>query len=304
MEYKDYYKVLGVDRKSSKDEIKRVYRKLAKQYHPDHNPGSKSAEEKFKDINEAYEVLSDSKKRARYDQLGSSYSQWQQTGVPGSFNWEDWFTQSPGRTRVEVGDLEDLFGGSGGFSDFFNLIFGGFGNTRTQRRHRPQKVRAFEQPVSISFQEAYSGAKRTIQIDGQRLEVKIPAGAKSGTKVRMKGVGPVSSNGQKSDLYLVIQVTPDSHFKRKGHNLSTSIDVDLYTAVLGGQVETPTPGGNIVLTIPAGTQPGQTFRLAGRGMPKLRSPNVHGDLFVKVKIHLPKRLTAQQKELFEQLRSI
>jgi len=311
MEYKDYYKILGVDRKASSEEIKKAYRKLAMKYHPDRNPGDKTAEEKFKDINEANDVLSDPEKRSRYDQLGSSYSQWQRTGQPGgSFNWDDWFTQSPrgGGTRVEVGNMEDLFGTSG-FSDFFNAIFGQMGGQTAYRRGAPprrQQARpqpAYEQPVTISLHEAYHGANRMIEINGQRYEIKIPIGAKTGTKVRMSGVGPMGPDGQKADVYLIIDVAPHPDFERKEDDLYTDISIDLYTAVLGGQVATPTPAGNVLLTVPPGTQPGQTFRLARRGMPKLKSPKVFGDLYARVRVQIPKNLTPQQKELFEQLRN-
>lgn len=306
MEYKDYYKVLGVSRTATTDEIKKTYRNLAKKYHPDRNPGDKSAEDRFKDVTEAYEVLSDSEKRSRYDQLGDSYSQWQTTGRSGSFNWEDWFTNSPAGARVRtnvgnMGNVEDLFGGAGGFSDFFESIFGGMGSTTTSRRTvraqpsaRPRHV---EHPLDISFYEAYHGGSRTIQIDERRLEVKIPAGARTGTKIRMAGVGPATSSGQQADLFLVINVAPDARFERKEDDLYTDVTVDMFTAVLGGQVLTPTPNGDVLLTIPAGTQPGQTFRLTQRGMPQLRNPKQHGDLYARVKVNIPRNLTSQQKEL-------
>jgi curved DNA-binding protein len=307
MEYKDYYKILGVERKASPEEIKHAYRKLAMQYHPDRNPGDKAAEEKFKEINEANQVLSDSEKRARYDQLGSSYSRWQQAGgAPGGFNWEDWVAQSQGQggQRVEYGDLNDIFG-EGGFSDFFTQIFGGMGGTRTQTRRtaRPARPRDVEYQLSITLQEAYHGATRTVQVDDRRMEVKLPAGAKTGTRVRMAGAAPAGQGGQRGDLYLVLDVAPDPRFERNGDDLTTEVSVDLYTAVLGGQVNVPTPGGEVLLTIPAGTQPGQTFRLAGRGMPKLRSSQEHGDLMARVKVRLPRNLTPEQRELFERLRS-
>lgn len=309
MEYKDYYKILGVSKNATKDEIKKAYRKLAMKYHPDRNPNDKAAEDKFKEINEAQEVLSDPEKRARYDQLGASYFQWKNAGGPGNFNWDQWATNRPGqgRTRVNVGgyeDLEDMFGG--GFSDFFTQIFGGMGgmrgrsSTTTRRRAsaRPQP-QTYEQPVTISLMEAFRGAERTLQIGDRRLTVKIPAGAAKGTKVRMSGVGP--GNG---DLYLVVDVAPDPSYERKGNDLYTEITVDLYTAVLGGQARVPTPEGDVVLTIPAGTQPGQTMRLGGRGMPHLRDPQKHGDLYARTKVTLPKQLSPEQKKLFEQLRKL
>ena len=322
MEYKDYYKILGVQKTASQDDIKKAYRKLAMKYHPDHNPGDKVSEEKFKDINEAYQVLGDKEQRSRYDQLGASYSQWQQTGGRGDFNWNDWFTRtSSGQgsqsytTRVDAENMDDVFGG---FSDFFNMIFGqsarpnrpgqsqGQGRVQGQRTSyttRAPSQRKLEQPVQISFQEAYRGTERMLQIDGRRLRVKIPAGAKTGTRVRMANAVASQDSGGYSDLYLVVEVLPDQHFERKGDDLSTEITIDLYTAVLGGQADVTTPDGKVLLTIPAGTQPGQTFRLSGRGMPKMRTPREHGDLYVKVKVQLPRQLSKKQRDLFEQIKN-
>ena len=304
MEYKDYYNILGVDRKASEAEIKRAYRKLALKYHPDRNPGDKKAEERFKEINEAYQVLSDPAKRERYDRLGESYTRWQQGGAPpGGFNWDDWFTTpAGGNVRVEMGDLDDLFGG--GFSEFFARIFGGMADMQSEESlrgvRRPAQRPAYTQQVTISLQEVYHGTTRRIEVDGRRFEVKIPAGAASGTKVRVAEAIP-AANGQKGDLYLVIEVAPDPRFERKGDNLHTEAQINLYTAVLGGEVTIPTLSGNVVLTIPPGTQPDQTFRLAGRGMPHLRNPQAHGDLLVRVKVTLPQKLTPRQKQLFEEL---
>ncbi|MCX8023998.1 MAG: J domain-containing protein [Thermanaerothrix sp.] len=304
MEYKDYYKILGVDRNATEEEIKKAYRRLAMKYHPDRNPGDKSAEEKFKEINEAYEVLGDPEKRKRYDALGESYFRWQQSGAPGDFNWQEWFAQGPVGTRTVRIDLDDLFGDLGGFSDFFSAIFGGMpsATTRTTGRRTRQTTPAVEQPVQITLEEAYRGTTRLIQVDGRRLEGKIPPGARTGTKVRLAGQGPVGPNGQRSDLYLVIEVLPDPRFERKDDDLYTEVTIDLYTAVLGGQVTVPTLSGDVILTIPPGTQPGQIFRLSGRGMPNLRNPQKYGDLYVKVKVELPRHLTPQQRALFEQLR--
>lgn len=304
MEYKDYYKILGVEKRATEDDIKKAYRKLAMKLHPDRNPGNKAAEEKFKEVNEAYEVLHDPEKRARYDQLGDSYHSWQQTGgSPGNFNWNEWFTQSPGGRTSQV-NVEDLFGGMGGFSDFFSSIFGGMagGATRQQTMRRQRQPVAYEQPVQITLDEAYRGANRTLQVNGRRLEGKIPPGSKTGTKVRLAGMGPEGPDGQPSDIYLVIEVLPDPRFERKGNDLSSEVMVDLFTAVLGGQVRVPTLSSDVVLTIPPGTQPGQKIRLAGRGMPDLRNPQSHGDLYVIAKVQVPRNLSAKQRELFEQLR--
>jgi curved DNA-binding protein len=310
MEYKDYYKILGVERKASDDEIKRAYRKLALKHHPDRNPGDSLAEDKFKEINEAYQVLSDPAKRARYDQLGESYSRFQQRGgTTGGFNWDDWFVQQQapagGGYRVEYGNLDEILGG-GGFSEFFRRIFGSdmpdmgaYSQARGSSRTRsvPGPV---EQEAEITLQESFQGTRRRLDIDGRRLEVKIPPGARTGTKVRVAEAVP-GSDGQKSDLYLVIKVIDDPNFERKGNDLYTEAPVDLFTAVLGGEVKVQTLTGDVVLTVPAGTQPGQTFRLGGRGMPHLKNPETHGDLYVRAKVKIPRDLTPQQRQLFKQL---
>lgn len=302
MEYKDYYKTLGVSRSASADEIRSAYRKLAMKYHPDRNPGDKQAEEKFKEANEAYQVLSDSQKRARYDQLGSAYSDYQRRGgAPGGFNWGDWTTGSPYRGAQQV-NLDELFEGAGGFSDFFRSIFGGmgggaaasdFGMPRRQSAHAPEYL------VSISLQEAYEGTTRQFVIGESRKQVKIPPGAKTGTKVRVADANPGGG-----DIYLKITVEPDPNFEREGDNLSTNASIDVFTALLGGEVEVQTMTGRVKLTIPPGTQPEQKFRLAGRGMPKLKDPQTKGDLFVKIKVRLPKQLSETQKRLIEQARNL
>ena len=294
MEYKDYYKILGVERSANADEVRKAYRKLAMQYHPDRNPGDKQAEEKFKEINEAYQVLSDTQKRARYDQLGSAYSNWQQRGGGrGDFDWSQWFSGQPaGNVHVEYGDLNDLFG-EGMFSDFFRSIFGGMGGTQTATRSRSRP--AYQQPVSISLQEAYSGATRTLQSNGRRLEVRIPAGVKTGSKVRVAGGGP-----EGLDLYLIVEVADDARFAREGDDLRTSATVDIFTAILGGEAEVDTLEGKVKLKIPAGTQPEQVFRLAGRGMPHVKDVKNKGDLFVRLKVRIPQHLSAKQKALLEE----
>lgn len=304
MEYRDYYQILGVERKATQDEIKKAYRKLAMQYHPDRNPDDKKAEDKFKEINEAYQVLSDSKKRARYDQLGASYSQWEQRGAAGDFNWGDWFggqgAQSSG-TRVQYEDIGNMFGGgsgSGGFSDFFEALFGGMGGMNARGTGASPGSRAqaqhYEQSIQISLEEAYQGTSRILQNNDRRVQVKIPAGAKDGTKVRVRGEAPGGG-----DLYLKIDVEKNSRFERKNNNLHTETSVDVFTALLGGETKVETLNGSISLAIPAGTQPEQVFRLSGRGMPNLRSPQNKGDLYVRVKVKIPKKLSDKQKEMLK-----
>lgn len=315
MEYKDYYQILGISKDAEEKEIKRAFRKLARQCHPDVNPGDTGAEERFKEINEAYEVLSDPEKRSKYDRLGTDWARWQQSdGRPGDFNWGPWATGAPGRQgqRVHVRygspeDLEGLFGGDSPFSDFFSQIFGGMGAGAApggfEYRVRPQRGQDYEQEVEISLREAYQSTQRLLQKDGRRLNVKIPPGARTGTRVRISGEGGPGVAGEAAgDLYLNITVSPDPQFERQDDDLYTTVPVDLYTAVLGGKAQVPTLSSTVKLTIPAGTQNGCTFRLRGKGMPHLQQPDQHGDLYARVDVRLPAHLTPHQRELFKELR--
>ena len=303
MDYKDYYKILGVSKSATEKEIKSAYRKLAQKYHPDRNPGNPKAEDKFKEINEAHEVLGDPQKRAKYDQLGSSYAQWERAGRPGGgFDFGQWTSGRSGGTRVEYRDLNDLFGG-GGFSDFFTSLFGGgFGEPATRTSTRRVRGEDMEQPVEVSLEEAYHGTERTLTKGERRLTVKIPPGARTGTKVRVAGEG---SLGQISgDLFLVVNVRPHARFRREGDDLHVDMPIELYTALLGGEVRVPTLIGDVVLTIPPETQSGRTFRLAGKGMPKLRQPNEHGDLYAHAVIRIPTQLTDEERKLITQLAAL
>jgi curved DNA-binding protein len=297
VEYKDYYKVLGVTKSASEKEIKTVYRKLARQHHPDVNPGDKQAEAKFKEINEAYEVLSDPDKRKHYDELGANWGQYSQYAQGGPFQWERGAGGAQYRT-VTPEELENLFGGRG-FSDFFETFFGGFGAGRSdgfaQRGHN------VEQPVEITLEEAFRGTTRVLQRDGHKLEVKIPAGVKTGSSVRVAGQGASVRGGARGDLYLRVEVKPDPRFERLGDDLRAEVPVDLYTALLGGEVYVPTLKGKVALKIPPETQSGTSFRIAGRGMPRLGSTTTFGDLYVQVSIRVPTNLSAEEKTLFEKL---
>ncbi len=316
MEYKDYYQVLGVDRNASEKDIKRAYHRLARQFHPDVNPGDKQAEEKFKGINEAYEVLGDPEKRAKYDRLGASWQQWQRMGYdPGQFDWSQWFAGAPRGTRVEwSGDLGDLFGGAGAdvFSDFFRVIFGGMGGagrTRTTgdpfrrtTRQRTLRGQDMEASVEIALEEASRGTSRVLEQDERRIRIKIPPGVRSGSKVRVAGKGnPGYGGGPPGDLYLNIKVKSHPVFRRERNNLRCDVDLDLYTAVLGGQVRVLTLNGDVSLKIPPGTNSGKTFRLRGKGMPNPRNPKRRGDLLATVQVQVPQRLNARERELFEEL---
>ena len=315
MEYKDYYKILGVEKNADDKTIKAAYRKLARKHHPDVNPDEPKAEERFKEINEAYEVLGSAEKRQKYDQLGSDWQRWQQTGgQPTDFNWGQ-YTTGPGGQRVHVQyanpeDFEDLFGGNSPFSDFFTSIFGGAGrgagrSSGFEYQPRPQRGQDFEHEVEISLAEAYHGTSRLLTKDGRRLEVKIPAGAKNGTKVRMRGEGSSGqAGGAAGDLYLKVKVAGDARFERKGDDLYTSVPVDIYSALLGGEVTVATLGGEVKLKIPGGSQNGQTFRLRGKGMPKLNRKQEAGDLYAKIEVRLPTKLTAEQRELVEKMQRL
>ncbi len=286
MDYKDYYKILGVERKASADAIRSAYRKLAMQYHPDKNPGNKKAEDKFKEINEAYQVLSDAEKRARYDQLGSEYSNFRSSGGrPTDFPWGNYGGARGG------GNVDDIFSG-GNFSDFFSTIFG---DAMRSSARTPQAAQGYQQEVEITFQEAYEGTMRQLQTNGKKIQVRIPAGVKTGSKVRVANAGPDGS-----DLYLVVNITDEGKFERDGYDLYTTSTLSVFTLMLGGDTEVETPTGKVKLGIPPGTQAEQVFRLAGRGMPHLKDPKIKGDLFVKLKVQIPKYLSAKQRELIEE----
>jgi curved DNA-binding protein len=307
MEYKDYYQTLGVARNASESEIKKAYRKLAMKFHPDRNRGNRQAEEKFKEINEAYEVLGDPQKRARYDKLGSAYQNWQSSGTPGGFDWSQWTGDTPhGGTRVDFGDISDVF------SEFFQSIFGDIpiqqsgtfsrggrartGGGRTQRSELPPV------DVTITLQEAFSGTTRVVQKETRRLEVKIPPGSQSGTRIRLAGEGAIGSGGRAGDLFLVISVAEDPHWERRGDDLYTEAPVDVYVLLLGGEARVSTIDlKTVMLTIPPETHVGQSFRLAGLGMPHLSDPSRRGDLFVKVQANLPTHLSEEEKKLLQEL---
>lgn len=326
MDYKDYYKILGVKKNASQDEIKKAFRELARKYHHDMNKGAgaKAAEEKFKEINEANEVLSDPDKRQKYDQFGAHWQQYGRAGGrPEDFNWGPWQTGGAGgfNTRtMSQEDLERIFGGiggsqgmggAGGFSDFFETLFGGlggrggadFGQRRVRRSQRGQDA---EHMVEISLEEAHRGTSIMLQWeDGRKIEAQIPPGVKTGSKVRLRGQGQRGAmGGQSGDLFLKVKVRPHPLFKRDGDSLRTNVPVGVYDALLGGEVEVAAIDQRIKLTIPPETENGKTFRLRGLGMPNLRDAKKKGDLLVKVNVLLPKKLSSKEKALFKQLREM
>lgn len=311
VDYKDYYAILGVNKNATEKEIRQAYRKLARKHHPDVNPGDKAAEEKFKEINEANEVLSDPEKRKKYDELSSYYQQYGHmpgaSDFPGAGGGYDDGTYQY-RTMSEE-DLNDLFGGQSPFSDFFEQLFGSRGSaggTRTAGRGQQRATvgRDLESLVAVTLAEAYTGATRLFELtqpDGtsKRIEVKIPAGVDNGSRIRIAGQG-VQGTAGRGDLYLVIEIQADPHFTREGTTLHTRVEVPLTVAMLGGEAPVELPDGRrLMLRIPEGTQNGKSIRIRGKGMPQLGQPDNRGDLYVEVWVILPTHLTGEQRQLFE-----
>jgi len=328
MASKDYYKILGVNRNASEKDIKQAFRRLARKHHPDVNPGDKTAEEKFKQISEAYEVLSDKDKRKKYDQFGDKWQYADQfAGASGS-----------GGANYQHFDFGDLFGGGGGkthayggegFDSLLDELLRSGGGTAGRRTH-PRRGRDIEHPVEVTLDEAFSGTSRLLSLQDEdicatchgsgriqnalcsacqgrgvinrvkRLEVKIPTGVKTGSRVRIAGKGGKGYGGAKGNLYLAITVKPHSLFERRGDDLHVNVDVPLTVAMLGGTINIPTLKGKLELKIPAETQNGRIFRLAGQGMPHL-GKSTRGDLKTRVNVLLPTKISPEEKELFQKL---
>ena len=323
MAKKDYYEILGVKREASEREIKQAYRKLARKHHPDVNPGDKTAEARFKAINEAYEVLSDKDKRAKYDKFGDKWQyadQFAQAGYQRPPSWD--FSQGGASGfRFEGDDLGSLFE---------ELFRGSRAGTYT-RRPRSRRGQDIEHPVEVTLEEAYHGATRRLNLEVgepcsscrgtgliqnvpcsvcrgsgvvsrlKHLEVKIPPGVRDGSRVRIAGKGGQGYGGAvNGDLYLVVSVRPHATFKRSGDDLNVAVGIPLTVVVLGGEVQVPTLKGKLALKVPAETQNGRIFRLTGQGMPHLGKSG-HGDLLAKVNVVLPSKLSDKEKELFRQL---
>lgn len=343
VQFKDYYKTLGVNRTATDKEIRSAYLKLARKYHPDKNRGDSNAEERFKEINEANEVLSDSEKRKMYDRFGEDWQRYRDAGFTGDEpqgrassstttnpDFGQWFTgQTGGTTRTEFGDVS-----GDGFSDFFRTLFGsrGFGQQARPMRQRGDDL---ESTIDISFDEAFRGTSRRVDVQVQEpcptcggagyvreapcptcdasgyvsrrrsLEVKIPAGIANGARVRVAGQGgPGIGGGPNGDVYLRVRVLDDAKYVREGNTLRVDLPVPLYTAILGGEVVVETPTSKVALTIPPETQSGKVFRLRGKGMPSSKGKSDHGDLLAKVSIVVPSNLSEREKELFAELRSL
>jgi DnaJ-class molecular chaperone len=307
VEFKDYYKILGVPKGASAKDIKAAFRKQARKFHPDFNKGDAKAEAKFKEVNEANEVLSDPEKRKRYDALGPDWAN---------------FRPPPGGPRAGGGIPVDFGGDAGGFSDFFRTIFGGggfpSGGVRAgggfedifARAAEEQSGQDLEGEVELTLAEVHRGTTRSVQVgeDGQKprtVEVRIPPGIRENARVRAAGEGgPGGKRGKRGDLYLRVKVRPDPRFERKGDDLQATVQVPLTTAVLGGEAQVPTLDGPVGIKIPPGSRPGRIFRLRGHGLPRLESPSEKGDLLAVLGVELPQELTPREHELFEELRRL
>jgi curved DNA-binding protein len=315
VDYKNYYQVLGIAKNASEKEIKQAFRKLARKHHPDVNPGDRGAEQKFKEINEAHEVLSDPEKRRKYDQLGANWKQYEQYArgpSPGGF----------GGFRV---DFEGPGGGGGGFSDFFKTFFGGgidleglFGQAgagsyrggRGERSARgfgatPERPRDVSAVVEVSLEEAHQGATRRLSLEGgpDSFEVRIPAGVKEGSKIRVPGKGESSLGSGAGDLYLEVKIKPHPLYRREGDDLYVDVPVTFAEAALGAEIEVPTLSGRARIRIPAGSQTGRLMRLKGKGMPRLKAEEP-GDLFAKLLVVVPKELQPRELELVKELQTL
>ncbi|TNJ41903.1 J domain-containing protein [Tamlana fucoidanivorans] len=303
MTYKDYYTILGVDKNASEKDIKKAYRKLAAKYHPDKNPDDVAAEAKFKEINEANEVLSNPDKREKYDTLGENWQAYEHAG-------EDWkkYTQNQNKQgQYYYGNASDFFGeqnkGSE-FSSFFDMFFGGESNAFTNQPHHNTKVLDIQAELPITLDEAYFGSKRTFQLDNEKMRISIKPGAYDGQVLKIKGKGHLDfSKKHRGDLYITLKQEHHPKFKRLENNLETEVSVDLYTAILGGKVRVQTLNKALNINIPAGTESGKLLRLKEKGMP-IYNTQKHGDLLVKIKVELPKNLNQEETELFKKLKNI
>jgi len=333
MEFKDYYQTLGVAKTASEKELKQAYRKLARKHHPDVNPGDKAAEAKFKEINEAYEVLGDPEKRRKYDELGANWRLYEQAqqqggyaGGAGPFGAGSPFGGGGGAWTINMGggpggyrtmtedEMREMFGDADPFSDFFKTFFGGGAGPREGARPRgrgprAQKGRDIEHEVELTLEEAFHGATRRISIKqgghARSVDVRIPAGVRDGSRVRAAGEGESGSNGGPSgDLYLRVKLRPHPVFERDGNDLRTKIAVPVTTAVLGGEANVPTISGSVRLKIPETTQSGQVFRLKGHGMPLVGRGDERGDLYATIDIQLPRALSREQREHYEALQKL
>ena len=300
MAFIDYYKILGLEKSASADDIKKAYRKLARKYHPDMNPNDKEAEKKFKEINEANEVLSNAENRAKYDKYGENWKHGEE------------YERAQQQQRQQYSGSgfsgRDFGGGGEDFSDFFQSMFGGAGGGfgRSSRGSASGKFKGQDvsAELTLSLRDAAKTHQQTFDINGKKVRITIPAGVYDGQQIKLKGHGnPGANGGPNGDLYITFNISEDKDFKREGDNLRSSVEIDLYTAVLGGDVTIHTLDGSVNLKVKPETQNGTTVRLKGKGFPVYKKDGQFGDLYVTYTVKIPTNLTEKQKELFQQLKN-
>jgi curved DNA-binding protein len=307
VDYKDYYKTLGLEKSATTDQIKKAYRKLARQYHPDVNPNNAEAERKFKEINEAHEVLSDEEKRRKYDQLGADWQRYQQAGAgagrAGGFDWSQYGHPGGGFGGYGQAGSGDPFGNTD-FSDFFSSIFGGMGGEGRPGGHsaRASAGQDYQAELELTLAEAYEGGPRTLTVNGKKLRINIQPGAEDGQTIRLRDQGaPGRNGGPAGSLYITLRIAPDPRYTRTGSDLTMDVPVSLYTALLGGQQVVETLSGPVKITVKPETQNGTRLRLRGKGFPVYKQAGQFGDLYLRLNVTLPQHLTDKEKELFRQL---
>jgi curved DNA-binding protein len=294
MAFIDYYKILEVDKKATEADIKKAYRKMARKYHPDLNPNDKEAERKFKEINEANEVLSHAENRKKYDEYGENWQHAEQ------------YEQAKQQGQYSRGGQQDGFGGfSGGgdFSDFFESMFGGRASGGENRgRSAHYTGQDFSTELHLDLKDVYTSHKRTLTINGKNIRITIPAGVENGQQIKISGLGGEGSGGgPKGDLYITFAIENHTNFKLDKHNLYSTVDLDLYTALLGGDITADTFDGKVKLTVKPGTQNGTKVKLKGKGFPIYKKEGEFGDLYLTYQIQIPTNLTEKEKELFTEL---
>jgi len=294
MAFIDYYKILGIDKTATDAEIKKAYRKLARKYHPDLNPNDKTAEQKFKEINEANEVLSHPENRKKYDQYGEDWKHSEE------FEKSRHQQSQRGSQQGGFGGFEG-FSGGGDYSDFFESLFGGRSNGG-QRRTSTSKGGDYNAQLQLDLKDVYTTHKRTLTINGKNIRLTIPAGVENGQQIKISGLGADGRNGgPKGDLYITFTIENNTKFKLENHNLYTTVDLDLYSAVLGGEITVDTFDGKVKLKIAQGTQNTTKVKLKGKGFPIYKKEGVFGDLYITYQVVIPTQFTVKEKELFEEL---
>ncbi|SUJ17603.1 Curved DNA-binding protein [Sphingobacterium spiritivorum] len=299
MAFVDYYNILGLDKSASQDDIKKAYRKLARKYHPDLNPNDETAKQKFQEINEANEVLTDPEKRKKYDQYGENWKHGEEYEQA-----QQQYRRNSGGGNPFAGGGTDSNAYSGNFddsqfSDFFEQMFG---SRRGGGRQSTFKGQDFNAELHLTLQQAYTTHQQTFTVNGQNIRITIHAGVEDGQKIKLKGHGSEGINGgPKGDLYITFTIDKDQRFRREGNDLYTNLDIDLYTAVLGGEATLDTFGGKVKLKIKPETQNGAKMRLKGKGFPIYRKDDQFGDLYVTINVQIPTQLSEEEKALFKQL---